>query len=79
MTLLRNLYYRDVAIAEKQGIPNRKAEPPARHRQLRRSNSEKEGAAKGSMFTAKQQQMPSHFTIHPDWTSEATGQPKRRK
>jgi hypothetical protein len=39
-------------------------------KKLRRSSSDT--SAKGSMFTTSQHQMPSHFTIAPDWPSEAT-------
>ena len=45
------------------------AQPP--RRQLRRSSSEeKKMMTKGAMFAGIRQQ-PSHYTVHPDWASEA--------
>ena len=38
-------------------------------RRLRRSSSDVSSSAKGSMFTPTRQ-MPSHFTVHPEWASE---------
>ena len=40
------------------------------YRTRRRSHgNESSSTAKGSMFSANKQ-MPSHFTVHPDWASE---------
>ena len=55
---------------EKQTKPSRKTEPSKKYRE--RSNSS-DKVTKGSMF-ASNRQPSSHFTVHPDWASESTGQ-----
>ncbi len=45
------------------------------HYRLRRANSGKQ--AKRSTF-AVTKEMPSHYTVHPDWASESVGRPKRK-
>ena len=67
------MFFREVA----KGKPGKKGAPDASYRQRRRSNSGTEGSAKGSMFTAKRE-VPSHFTVHPEWASEVAGQPRRK-
>lgn len=49
------------------------AAPPSHRPLYRRSSSgtEKSSTAKGGMFAANHQ-LPAHYTIHPDWASEAT-------
>ena len=46
---------------------------PSHRPQSRRTGSGKErtSPAKGGMFATNQRQQPSHFTVHPDWASEA--------
>lgn len=61
---------------DKLGRPTRKSEPSKKYR-LQRSSSDKM-AAKGSMTFAANKQLPSHFTVHPDWTSESL-KPSKRK
>ena len=45
------------------------------YRLRQRSNAAPE--AKGSTFNVKRE-MPSHYTVHPDWASEAVGLPKKK-
>ena len=41
------------------------------YRRRRSCSNEGPSMAKGSMFSANKQ-IPSHFTVHPDWASEHT-------
>ena len=43
------------------------------------SISEATPVTKGSMFSQSTQQQPSHFTIHPQWASEAIDHSKKLK
>jgi hypothetical protein len=52
---------------------------PTRRPHTRRSGSGKErGPAKGGMFTTSQRQLPAHYTVHPDWASESSGQQRKK-
>ena len=55
--------------------PSRQPGPsPPRQPHFRRSNSGSEKTtAKGGMFATSTRQQPSHYTVHPDWASEASG------
>ena len=50
-------------------LPKLDPKPAQGGKKLRRSSSD--AATKGSVFGVSQRQMPSHFTIAPDWSSEA--------
>ena len=52
---------------------------PPRQPHFRRSNSGSEKTtAKGGMFATSTRQQPSHYTVHPDWGSEASGSLRKK-
>jgi len=65
------LWYRDV------GKSGKKSEPEVRGGYRLRQHYNAAPEAKGSTFNVKRE-MPSHYTVHPDWASEAAGLPKKK-
>ena len=64
---------------EKQARSGKKGSStdPSKRYRVQRSNSQSEKNVTQGMFTANKQ-LPSHFTVHPDWASETVSQARKK-